>query len=190
MDRRTGVGVGHPRWLGALAITTLVCAASASDAQASNPRPLPQQVVSKAPDMHPFGKGRHSWWGVQMYDATLWIAGPQWSPAEPHAIDLEPKRTVPSSALVKAAIDEMRSLKVGDERQLKAWQSEMNQVIPSVKAGDQVVIFCTDANHTLVFLNDSSNGEINDPTFCPAVMSVWLHPQTKHQAMRKSLLRQ
>jgi len=91
---------------------------------------------------------------------------------------------------VKAAIDEMRSLKVGDERQLKAWQSEMNQVIPSVKAGDQVVIFCTDANHTLVFLNDSSNGEINDPSFCPAVMSVWLHPQTKHQAMRKSLLRQ
>lgn len=190
MNHRTAAGLTYPLLFGVLAITTLVCAASASAAPPANPRPLPQQVVSKVPDMHPFGKGRHSWWGVQMYDATLWIAGPQWSPTEPHALDLEPKRTVPSSTLVKAAIDEMRSLKVGDERQLKAWQAEMNQAIPSVKAGDQVVIFCTDANHTLIFLNDSSNGEINDPSFCPAVMSVWLHPQTKHQVMRKSLLRQ
>jgi hypothetical protein len=39
-------------------------------------------------------------------------------------------------------------------------------------------------------MNDSSVGAIDDPSFCPAVMSVWLHPQTKHQAMRKSLLRQ
>jgi hypothetical protein len=139
--------------------------------------------------MHPFGKGRHSWWGVEVYEATLWIAGPQWSATEPHAIDLEPKRAVTSTALVKAAIDEMRNLKVGDERQLKAWQAEMSQVIPNVKAGDQVVIFCTDANRTLIFLNDSGKGEIDDASFCPAVMSVWLHPQTKHQAMRKSLLR-
>ena len=169
-------------------VATLRCITAAAGAPPVQPRPLPPQVVSKAPEMHPFGKGRHSWWGVEVYEATLWIAGSQWSAADPHAIDLEPKRAVTSAALVKVAIDEMRSLKLGDERQLKAWQAEMNRVIPSVKAGDQVVIFCSDANHTLIFLNDSGNGEIDDPSFCPAVMSVWLHPQTRHQAMRKSLL--
>jgi hypothetical protein len=39
-------------------------------------------------------------------------------------------------------------------------------------------------------LNDSSTGEIDDPSFCPAVMNVWLRPQTKCAAMQKSLLRQ
>src|ERR1700719_4667798 len=79
-------------------------------------RPLPSQVVSQAPQLHPFGKGRHSWWGIQMYDATLWIVGPRWSESQPHALDIEPNRAVPSDTLVSNAIAEMRSLKVGDER--------------------------------------------------------------------------
>ncbi len=140
--------------------------------------------------MHPFGKGRHLWWGIQMYDATLWIPGPQWSPAAPHALDIEPGRAVPADTLVKHAIAEMRDLKVGDERQLGIWQGEMKRLVPNVQQGDQVVIFCSDTNRKLSYLNDSSTGEVDDPSFCPAIMSVWLHPQTKHQAMRKSLLRQ
>lgn len=139
--------------------------------------------------MHPFGKGRHSLWGVQMYEATLWIVGPQWSDAEPHAIDIEPNRTVPSDTLVKNAIAEMRDLKVGDERQLGIWQAEMRKLIPGVRRGDQVVILCSDSKRTVAYLNDTRSGEVDDPSFCPAVMSVWLHPKTKHQAMRKSLLR-
>ena len=66
----------------------------------------------------------------------------------------------------------------------------MKKVIPNVQQGDQIVIFCSDTNRTLAYLNDSRTGEVDDPSFCPAIMSVWLHPQTKHQAMRKSLLRQ
>ena len=152
-------------------------------------RPLPPQVLSTAPGIHPFGKGRHSWWGVRMYDATLWIVGPQWSATAPHALDIEPGRAVPSDTLVKNAIAEMRDLKVGDERQLGIWQAEMIKLIPNVQQGDQIVIFCSDTKRTLSYLNNSSTGEVDDPSFCPAVMSVWLHPQTKHQAIRKSLLR-
>ena len=152
-------------------------------------RPLPPQVISQAPGMHMLGKGRHSWWGVRMYDATLWIVGPNWSAAAPHALDIEPGRAVPSDTLVTNAIAEMRDLKVGDESKLRIWQTEMRKLIPNVKQGDQFVIFCSDNNHTFAYLNGSSTGEIDDPSFCPAVMSVWLHPQTKHQAVRKSLLR-
>ncbi|HUY18265.1 MAG TPA: chalcone isomerase family protein [Candidatus Binataceae bacterium] len=150
---------------------------------------MPAQVAAAVPGMHPFGKGRHSWWGIQMYDATLWIVGPRWSEAEPHALDLEPSRAVSADTLVKNAVGEMRDLKLGDESKLRAWQAELKSVIRSVRPGDQIVIFCSEANRTLVYLNDSSTGEVDDPSFCPAVMSVWLHPQTKHQTVRKSLLR-
>jgi hypothetical protein len=171
-------------------LLVLISATSAIGAPPGGNRPLPPQVFSEAPEMHPFGKGRHSWWGIQMYDATLWIVGPQWSAAKPHALDIEPNRAVSADTLVKNAIAEMRDLKVGDERKLRVWQTEMKKVIPNVQPGDQIVIFCSDTNRTLVYLNDSSTGEIDDPSFCPAVMSVWLHPQTKLQAMRKSLLGQ
>jgi hypothetical protein len=173
-----------------LLAAVVVTRISAVPAVAAPPdhRRLPPEVFSQAPGMHPLGKGRHSWWGVPMYEATLWTAGPRWSAAEPHALDLEPSRTVPADALVKTAIDEMRHLKVGNERQLKVWQAEMKKVIPSVRAGDQVVIFCSSADRTLFYFNDSGNGEVDDQSFCPALMSVWLHPQTKHQALRRSLL--
>ena len=176
--------------LGISAVLAVVISATcAVGAPPGGNRPLPQPVLSSAPGLHPFGKGRHSWWGIRMYDATLWIVGPQWSAARPHALDIEPGRDVPADTLVKNAIAEMRELKVGDEGKLRIWQTELRKIIPNVKEGDQVVIFCTDANRTLAYRNDSSTGEVDDPSFCPAIMSVWLHPQTKHQAMRKSLLR-
>lgn len=187
MTRRILARAAYPR------LVTMVLVAlsftSAIAQQTGGNRPLPSQVRSKAPGIHPFGKGRHSWWGVRMYDATLWIVGPQWSAAAPHALDIEPGRAVPADTLVKNAIAEMRHLKVGDEGEIGVWRAELKKVIPDVREGDQIVIFCSDANRTLVYLNDSSTGEVDDPSFCPAVMSVWLHPQTKHQAMRKSLLR-
>ena len=175
----------------ATALLILVVASSAAAQQQSGAhRPLPQQVLSKAPEMHPFGKGRHAVWGLRVYDATLWIVGPQWSPDGPHALDIEPGRSVAAETLVKSAIVELRNLRIGDESKLRSWQTEMTKVIPSVREGDQVVIFCPPGNRTFVYFNDSNVGEIDDPSFCPAVMNVWLHPQTKHQTMRKSLLRE
>ena len=106
-------------------LLVLISAASATAAGPVGNRPLPPQVVSQAPGIHPLGRGRHSWLGIRMYDATLWNVGPQWSAAVPHALDIEPGRAVPSDTLVKNAIAEMRDLKLGDERQLGTWQAEM-----------------------------------------------------------------
>src|SRR5216684_5461921 len=130
-------------------LLVLISATSVVIAQTGGHRPLPPQVLSKSPGMQPFGKGRHTWWGIRMYDATLWIVGPQYSAAAPHALDIEPGRAVPSDTLVKNAIAEMRDLKVGDERQLGIWQAEMRKLIPNVKEGDQIVIFCPDTRRTL-----------------------------------------
>src|SRR5579864_1879819 len=96
--RRTPIGAASLRHVTIL--VTLMAAASAIAAPPGGHRALPPQLLSQAPGMHPFGKGRHTWWGIQMYDATLWIAGPRWSAAEPHALDLEPRRAVTADTLV------------------------------------------------------------------------------------------
>ena len=90
--------------------------------------------------------------------------------------------------LVKSAIDEMRRQKVGDDGKLRAWTNEMKQVIPGVQRGDQIVIFCPADNKTLAYFNGVQRGVVEDPTLCPAIMNVWLHPSTRHQQVRKGLL--
>src|SRR2546425_2879997 len=70
--------------LGTILVVLIFAVSAVADPRGGH-RLLPPQVSSQAPGIHPFGKGRHSWWGIQMYDATLWIVGSQWSAAEPHA---------------------------------------------------------------------------------------------------------
>ena len=161
---------------------------AASGVCAQSPKPLPKPVIERAPGIHQLGRGRHTWWGVHMYDATLWVVGPQFAPSQPHALDLEPGNSASSEMLVKSAIDEMRRQKVGDDRKLRAWANEMKRVIPGVQRGDQIVIFCPADNETLVYFNGVQRGVVEDPTLCPAIMNVWLHPSTRHQQVRKGLL--
>src|SRR5258708_25683547 len=79
-------------------LLVLISAVSGAVAQTGGHRPLPTQVLSTAPGIHPFGKGRHSWWRVWMYDATLWIVVPQWSAAAPNALHIDPRRPSASDA--------------------------------------------------------------------------------------------
>jgi len=171
--------------LGALILMT----PSVLAAQPRTPKPLPGPVRSQAPGIRPLGRGRETLWGVRVYDATLWIVGHRFTPTEPHALDVEPGRTVSGDILVNNAMDEMRRLKLGDASQLASWRVELRRLIPNVKSGDQVVVFCPSDAKTLVYYNGRSQGEVDDPSLCPAIMNVWLHPDSKTR-MRNSLLAQ
>jgi hypothetical protein len=154
------------------------------------PKPLPAPVELQAPGIRPLGRGRQSVRGIHVYDATLWVVGDKFVPAEPHALDVEAAKAVSADALVKASIDEMSRLKLGDPSQLAAWRQEIKRLMPSVRPGDQVVVFCPGDAKTLVYYNGRGQGEADDATLCPAIMNVWLHPASPSKELRKSLLGQ
>jgi len=168
-------------------IALMLMTPSALAAQSFTPKPLPESVKSQAPGIRPLGRGRETLWGIHVYDATLWIVGDRYTPAEPHALDVEPGRRVSADTLVNNAINEMRRLKLGDASQLASWRLEMTRLMPNVTSGDQVVVFCPSDAKTLMYYNGRSQGEVDDASLCPAIMNVWLHPASK-SSMRKSLL--
>jgi hypothetical protein len=158
-------------------------------ASAHKPRALPPEVVSAAPGIHPLGHGRHHVWGFEVYRATLWIVGLKWSAMKPHAMELEPGHSIPADSLVEAALEEMRDLKLGDPAKLQTWAREMRQLVPDVNKGNIFVIFCPSDGETLVFLDNRKTGEVQDSSLCPAIMSIWLHPETSKGELRHALLR-
>jgi len=165
-----------------------IAAPSALAAPPLVPKPLPEPVLSQAPGIHPLGRGRHTLWGVRVYEATLWIVGDQFAPVEPHALDVEPAKSVAADTLVTTATKEMTRLNLGDKARLAAWHQEMKRLMPNVKAGDQIVIFCPPDGRTLLYYNGRSQGEAEDTTLCPAIMNVWLHPESRSKELRDSLL--
>ncbi len=88
-------------------------------------RPLPPVVTNVAPGLHRLGTGRHTIFGMPIFDASLWIVGNQYSSSEPHAVDLEPAVPIPPSKLVGGLIDEMAELKAADDAQREAWRALM-----------------------------------------------------------------
>ena len=158
-------------------------------ASAHKPHALPPEIVSAAPGIHPLGHGRHHIWGIEVYRATLWIVGLKWSAVKPHAMELQPGRSIPADSLVEAALDEMRELKLGDAAKLQTWAGEMHQLVPDVRKGDIFVIFCPSGGQTLVFLDNRKTGEVQDTSLCPAIMGIWLHPETSKGELRRTLLR-
>jgi hypothetical protein len=181
----------HPRLrlrlLSAVVVLTLMTP-SAFAAPPLIPKPLPEPVEAQAPGIRPLGRGRETLWGIHVYDATLWIVGDQFTPSQPHALDVESGKSVSADTLVNTATDEMRRLQLGDATQLASWRLEMKGLMPSVKSGDQIVMFCPSQAKTLVYYNGRSQGEVDDASLCAAIMNVWLHPRSKSKEMRKLLL--
>ncbi|HZC44850.1 MAG TPA: chalcone isomerase family protein [Candidatus Acidoferrum sp.] len=157
-------------------------------ARAQSRASLPPAVLQKAPALHQVGRGSHSYFGLRVYQVTLWAASNRWNPDEPHALDLESNRAIPSNQLTDAGMDEMNRLGVGTPQQRQAWRREMERVLPSVNRGDQVVVFCAPNHKTYFFYNGRERGEIDDPVFGAAFFGIWLDPRTNNPALRRSLL--
>jgi hypothetical protein len=149
---------------------------------------LPSAVLDEVPAFHQVGKGTHSYFGLKVYHVTLWATGARWNPDEPHALDLESSRAISKDQLTDAGMGEMMRLGLGTPQQLQTWRVEMDRLLPSVKQGDQLVIFCAPNHRTSFFYNGHTRGAINDPAFGPAFFSIWLDPRAKNPALRKSLL--
>src|SRR5271166_1454342 len=163
---------GKWRFRLALAVLALmIVTPSALAGPPLTPKPLPEPVNSQAPGIRPLGRGRETVWGIHVYDATLWVVGPRFTPVEPHALDIESGRKVSADILVNTAMDEMRRLKLGDASQLASWRVEMKQLLPHVNSGDQIVIFCPTDAKTMMFYNGRSQGQVDDATLCPAIMN-------------------
>ena len=83
-----------------IAILAVFIAASALTAQ-----PLPAPVLHVEPDLKLLGKGELRWFGLHVYDASLWVGGQTWSPNRTYALDLQYARDIPGKRLVDSSIE-------------------------------------------------------------------------------------
>jgi hypothetical protein len=166
----------------------ILTAASLKIAHASSGASLPPAVLQKAPALHQVGRGSQNYFGLRVYQVTLWAASNRWKPEEPHALDLEANRAISTNQLTDAGMNEMTRLGIGSSQQRQAWRRELERVLPAVNRGDQVVVFCAPSHKTFFFYNGRERGEIDDPDFGTAFFGIWLDPRTNNPALRKSLL--
>lgn len=174
-------------------------AAQAQNAQpprepAALPVPAPAQraeLQHALPQHQLIGQGRLTFWGLQVYDASLW-ATPRFKPdeafGETFALELAYLRDFSSSDIAERSIAEMRRSAAIPDAQAKTWSGQLQRVLPDIKKGDRVMGLYRPGLGAQFLVNGKPAGDIADAGFARLFFGIWLSPNTSEPALRAALL--
>lgn len=161
---------------------------------AALPLPAPAQraeLQDVLPQHRLVGQGRLTFWGVQVYDASLW-APPGFKPDEPFgetfALELAYLRDFSSADIAERSIAEMRRSAAIPDAQAKTWREQLQRVLPDIKKGDRVIGLHRPGLGAQFRVNGKPAGDIPDAGFARLFFGIWLSPNTSEPALRAALL--
>lgn len=185
--RRRLLGLG-----GALALLAPGKAIHAGPVRAAAVQPaparLPPMVIAQSGELRRLGAGTMRWFGLQVYDAALWVRDAGWDSADTFALDLVYARTIAGKALAESSITEMIRVGFTDEAQHARWLPFMVRTFPDVNRGDRLVGLNLKGAGAAFFNQDRLLGTLDDPVFARAFFAIWLDPRTREPQLRNRLL--
>lgn len=154
-------------------------------------RERPAVLGSVLPAAVPAGSGRLTYWGLAVYDASLWVA-PGFRQEAPgshaFALELHYLRAFSAADIARRSIDEMRRAGSFSAQQARRWAEALRHAFPDVKKGDRILGVHHPGVGARFYFNGSPSGEIADPPFARLFFAIWLGPATSEPALRAALL--
>jgi hypothetical protein len=166
----------------------LVAAAAFAAALAHAGPPLPVALASEAPLLEPLGEGRLRWFGLHVYDSSLWVPGGTWSFDRVFALDIRYAMSIRGRDLTKRSLEEMRKLGFSDAARLGRWEAAMDRVFPDIRPGDRLVGVNIPGREARFYSQERLLGAVPDPEFARAFFGIWLDEKTSEPALRARLL--
>jgi Chalcone isomerase-like len=136
------------------------------------------------------GAGPLRFLGLRIYDAELWANANFKLDSffeHPHALKLTYARTLYGKLIAERSEQEISKLGLGDEKKRKVWLEQMTKLFPDVNKGDSLSALYTPGKGLKFLRNDAPLGDIADPEFARAFMSIWLDTGTSEPGLRKQL---
>ena len=164
-------------------------ALAAAMAAAQGVVPLPAALVAELPVLKPLGDGRLRWFGLHVYDSSLWVPGESWSFERPFALDIRYAMSIKGRDLTERSLVEMKRLGYTDAQKLGRWESAMDRVFPDIRPGDRLVGVSVPGKEARFYSQDRFLGTVADPEFARAFFSIWLDPATSEPKLRAQMLR-
>jgi len=166
----------------------LLAAAAFAAALAQASPPLPVALASELTMLRPLGEGRLRWFGLHVYDSSLWVPGDAWSFDRVFALDIRYAMNIRGRDLTKRSLEEMRRLGFSDPAKLRRWEEAMERVFPDIRSGDRLVGVNIPGREARFYSQDRLLGTVPDPEFARAFFSIWLDEKTSEPGLRRRML--
>ena len=152
---------------------------------------LPPEVSAELPGAVAAGAARMRYFGLQIYDARLWVA-PGFQPAvfwqSPLALELRYLRSLSGSAIAERSLEEMRRSGPINAAAAQAWLEAMKQVFPDVQSGDRITGLHSPGVGARFWLNGQPRPAVRDAEFSRLFFGIWLSDKTSEPRLRADLL--
>jgi hypothetical protein len=137
------------------------------------------------------GQQRLTYWGFDIYDASLWASSPfapdAWA-KQPLVIKLRYLRDFKGVDITQRSIDEMQSQRALTPAQLKSWSAALQALIPNVRSGESITGFYQPDKGMQLLHQDRLLGELSDTELAQRFLGIWLAPETSQRQLRQQLL--
>jgi hypothetical protein len=140
---------------------------------------------------HLVGQQRLTYWGFDIYDASLWANAPfppeAWA-KQSLALTLRYLRDFKGADIAQRSIDEMQGQRALSPTQLKGWSKALQALIPDVRAGESITGLYQPGQGMKLLHQDRLLGELSDHEFAERFLGIWLAPETSQRQLRQQLL--
>ena len=165
----------------------VVLAASLAGAAAHAAMP---QVAPDLPGARVAGQGKFTWFGMKIYDASLWVGEAGYAQGAPFALELRYARALSGVRIAEASADQIEKTGGGTKAQRALWLDKMRAIFPDVKEGSRITgVFLPDGA-VRFHLDAMVLGTISEPGFAQAFAGIWLSPRTTAPQLREALLKE
>ena len=133
------------------------------------------------------GSGRLTWWGLDIYDATLYRAGTLNSPE--FALDLRYQKSFTGLSIANRTAEEMKRIGV-PEMQAVLWGRELAGFLPNVESGQTLTAIYSPKQGTLFYYDGKQIAQVKGADFSKAFFGIWFDSKTSAPKLRSELLGQ
>jgi len=152
---------------------------------------LPDPVVDNRYPLQLVGAGELRWLGFPIYDASLWTSSGRhagFTAGETVALSLWYRRSFTREQLLDITETAWRKLGQVDPNQRERWLAELSGFWTDVAPGQNVTTVVLPGGPTRFYDQRGRFGQVDDPAFGPAFLSIWLDPRSLVSDLRIRLL--
>jgi len=152
---------------------------------------LPDPVVEQGYPLREVGSGELRWLGMGIYGASLWTSTGRYggfAPGETVALSLWYQRSFTREELIRITETAWRKLGNTDQAQRARWVADLRRSWTDVAPGQNVTTVVMPGGPTRFYDQRGRFGQVDDPAFGPAFLSIWLDPRSVVGDLRIRLL--
>ncbi len=137
------------------------------------------------------GQHRLTYWGFEVYDASLWADGsfaPEAWTQQVLVLELRYLRAFKGRDIAQRAIDEIAKQRALSPSQAQNWWATLQGLIPDVRAGERLTGIYLPNKGLQLRHQDRALGELRDAELAERFFGIWLAPETSQRQLRQQLL--